>query len=109
MARVDLTCACNFYFKVAARICCSIYKGFEYECTVKDSIRLEDNNYNNNNNKTCSMQRLELTCINPLHTGGLFHGYMLDKSICHFMDVSSSYVIFIIFLMENPVSKQYRP
>ena len=22
--------------------------------------------------------------INPLYTGGLFHCYMLDKSICHF-------------------------
>ena len=23
-------------------------------------------------------------CVNLLYTGGLFHCYMLDKSICHF-------------------------
>ena len=27
------------------------------------------------------------TSFNPLYTGGLFHCYMLDESICHFWDV----------------------
>ena len=27
--------------------------------------------------------------INPLYTGGLFHCYMLDESICHFRGVGS--------------------
>ena len=63
IASNDLTCTCN-YFKLATRICCSIYNGFEHECTVKDWIKLQHNN-NNNDNKTCSMQRLELTGINP--------------------------------------------
>ena len=46
--------------------------------------------------------------VNPLHTGGLFHCYMLDESICHFRGVGSIFVAFILFLMENFVSKQYR-
>ena len=27
--------------------------------------------------------------VNPLYTGGLFHCYMLDESICHFRGVRS--------------------
>ena len=27
--------------------------------------------------------------IDPLYTGGLFHCYMLDESICHFMGAES--------------------
>ena len=27
--------------------------------------------------------------INPLYTGGLFHCYLLDESICHFRGVRS--------------------
>ena len=27
--------------------------------------------------------------INPLYTGGLFQGLMLDESVCHFRDVRS--------------------
>ena len=42
--------------------------------------------------------------VNPLYTGGLFHCYILDKSICHFRGVR-----YILFLMENPVSKHCRP
>ena len=41
--------------------------------------------------------------INLFYAGKLFRCYMLDKSICHFRGVA-----FILFLMENPVSKQYR-
>ena len=48
-----------------------------------------------------------------MYTGGLCHGYMLDESICHFMDVRSILSLLFInlffILMENPVSKQYRP
>ena len=47
--------------------------------------------------------------FNPVYTGGLFHCYMLDESICHFRAVRSIGVAFVLFLMENPVSKRYRP
>ena len=43
--------------------------------------------------------------INLLYTSGLFHYYMLDKFICHFRGVRSMLLLFILFLMENPVSK----
>ena len=33
--------------------------------------------------------------VNPLYSGGLFHCYMLDKSICHFRGVRS--ILLIIF------------
>ena len=42
--------------------------------------------------------------INPLYTGKLFHGYMLEESICYFMDVGSVFVAYSLFLMENSVS-----
>ena len=38
--------------------------------------------------------------FNPLYTGGIFHCQKLNDSICHFRGVA-----FILFLMENPVSK----
>ena len=44
------------------------------------------------------------TDLNPLYTGGLFHCYMLDEAIGLVY-----FVTFILFLMENPVSKQCRP
>ena len=48
--------------------------------------------------------------INPSYTGGLFHCYMLDNSICHFRGVRSILSFsFILFLIENPASKQCRP
>ena len=47
--------------------------------------------------------------LNSLYTGGLFHNYMLDESIYHFRGVRPIFVAFILFLMENAVSKQCRP
>ena len=41
--------------------------------------------------------------FNPLYTGGLFHCFILDESVCHFRDAT-----FILF-MENSVSKHCRP
>ena len=41
----------------------------------------------------------ELLSLNPVYAGRLFPYYLLDESICLF-------VSFILFLMENPVSKQ---
>ena len=38
----------------------------------------------------------------------LLQCHLLDESICH-LGVSGSLVDFILFLMENPVSKQWRP
>ena len=35
--------------------------------------------------------------LNPLYTGGLFHCYVLGKSICHFRGVY--FVTSILFLM----------
>ena len=43
--------------------------------------------------------------LNPLHTGGLFHYYMLDNSIFH-LGCKFYFVAFNLFLMENPVSKE---
>ena len=37
--------------------------------------------------------------INPLYTGGFFHCYMLDESICRFRGVGS--ILLHLFLMEN--------
>ena len=42
-----------------------------------------------------------------LYTGGLFHCYMLDESICHFGGSRVYFVAFILFSMEIPVSKQW--
>ena len=47
--------------------------------------------------------------INPLYTGGLFHCYMLDESICHFRGVGSVLLLLFYFLMENHVSNHSRP
>ena len=47
--------------------------------------------------------------INKLYTGRLLHCSVLDKSIYLFRGVGSIFFAFIIFLMENPVSKQCRP
>ena len=43
--------------------------------------------------------------LNPLYNGKLYHCYILDKSICHFRGCQVNFVAFILFLMENPVSK----
>ena len=47
--------------------------------------------------------------FNPLYTGGLFHYYILEESICYFRGVRCILSLLIIFLMENPVSKHCRP
>ena len=41
--------------------------------------------------------RGEIFFINPLYTCGLFHCYMLDKSICHFRRVGSILSLFSFF------------
>ena len=46
--------------------------------------------------------------FNPLYTGGLFHCYTLDESICHFRGVGSFCRFYSIF-MENPISKNVDP
>ena len=46
--------------------------------------------------------------LNPLYTGGLYHCYMLDESICHFRGVRAIFGFYFI-LMENPFRKQGRP
>ena len=38
---------------------------------------------------------------NPLHTGRLFHFYMLDESICHFRDVESILSLVFYFLWKS--------
>ena len=43
--------------------------------------------------------------FHPLYTGGLFHWYIVDESICHFRGVKSNFVAFNLFLMENPLRK----
>ena len=53
--------------------------------------------------------KVYLFTFNPLYSCGLFHCYMLDESICQFRGVNIYFVTFILFLMENPVSKQHRP
>ena len=47
---------------------------------------------------------VQILYFNQLCTGGLFHCYVLDESICHFR-VSGLFCHFILFLVENPVSK----
>ena len=44
-----------------------------------------------------------------VYTGGFFHCYIEDESICHLRGCTVYFVAFILFLMENPVSKQCRP
>ena len=34
---------------------------------------------------------------NPLYTGGLFHSYLLDESICHFRGVRSILSVLLYF------------
>ena len=46
--------------------------------------------------------------FSSLLTGGLIHYYLLDESFCHFRGVGSILSL-ILFLIENPVSKQCRP
>ena len=55
------------------------------------------------------MEIISTPLLNPLYTGGLFHYYMLNEFICQFGGVRSIFVALIIFLIENPVSKQSRP
>ena len=45
------------------------------------------------------MQQSQLwkNVIKPLCTGGLFHCYMLDQSICHFLSVVSILSLLICF------------
>ena len=57
----------------------------------------------------CLLMVLNTSVLNPLHTGRLLHCYMLDESICHFRGCGVYFVAFILFLMGNPVSKQFRP
>ena len=47
--------------------------------------------------------------INPLYTGGLFHCYKLDKSICHFRGVGSIFVAFLLFSMEILLANNVDP
>ena len=35
--------------------------------------------------------------LNPLNTGGIFHYYMLDKSICQFSGVGSIFSLLFFF------------
>ena len=50
------------------------------------------------------------TLLNPLHTGGLFHCYMLDKSICHFRGVRSILsLLFLIFLWKILLANNVDP
>ena len=35
--------------------------------------------------------------INPMYTGGFFHCYIMDESICHFMGVGSILSVLFIF------------
>ena len=39
--------------------------------------------------------------INPQYTGGLFHYYMLDESICHFRGVMSILSLYSILLANS--------
>ena len=55
--------------------------------------------------KTCQAVSCLNSSFNPLYTGRLFHYYILAKSICPFWDLGYT-VAFILFLVENPVSKQ---
>ena len=57
----------------------------------------------------CLLMVLNTSVLNPLHTGRLLHCYMLDESICHCRGCGVYFVAFILFLMGNPVSKQFRP
>ena len=47
--------------------------------------------------------------LNSLYPGRLFDCNSTDESICHFRGVGSIFIAFILFLMENHVSKQCRP
>ena len=40
---------------------------------------------------------LLLSTLNPLYTGGLFHCYMVDESICHFRGVRSLLLLLFYF------------
>ena len=73
----------------------------------KSVVRLTDRP-----NMTLDVYRGRKTTIQPtnsLYTDRLFHCYMLGESICHFRGLGSVFFAFILFLMENHVSKQCRP
>ena len=59
--------------------------------------------------KMTMLPPLKVYPFNPLFTGGFFHYYMLDETICHFRGVRSTLSLFVLFLKINPVSKQCRP
>ena len=46
--------------------------------------------------------------FNPYMPSGLVDPYVLDESICHLRGVWCTFT-FILFLMDIPVSKQWRP
>ena len=46
-----------------------------------------------------------LDAFNPLYTSGLFHYIYVRRVHLSFQGVGSIFVIFILFLMENPVCK----
>ena len=47
----------------------------------------------------CDRAFNEIPGGNPLYTGGLFHCYMLNESICHFRDVGS--VLSLLFYFDE--------
>ena len=51
--------------------------------------------------------------FNPLYTGGLYHCYILDKSICHFRGVRSvlsfSFYFLLKILLANNVDPDWTP
>ena len=47
--------------------------------------------------------------FNPLYTGGLFHCYMLDESICHFRGVGSVLLILLARLDKAQEELLYYP
>ena len=73
-----------------------IFVYFSYECSPKDSRRLHSRHF-----LALSFQ------LNPLLTGRLFSGYMLDTCICHFRGIG--YILSFLFLMENPVRNHVDP
>ena len=53
-----------------------------------------------------------LVYLNPFYSGGPFHCYTLDESICHRRCIGSILFLllaFILILVDNPVSKHFRP
>ena len=50
-----------------------------------------------------------LLSLTLLYTGGLFHCYMLDKSICHFKGVQSILLLLFIFLWKILLANNVDP